>query len=158
MSLNVVTMMGRLVADPELRTTTGGSEVCSFRIAVDRPVSKDANAQKADFFTVVAWEGTALFVSRYFSKGSMIAVNGRLQNRTYEERNGEKKTVNEIIAKEVSFCGSKNEGTAPAAPTPPNTPNSTGYYNPSNIHNTSGFSTAAPADFEEIVDDDDTPF
>ena len=154
--------MGRLVADPELRTTTGGSEVCSFRIAVDRPVSKDATAPKADFFTVVAWEGTALFVSRYFSKGSMIAVNGRLQSRTYEERygSGEKKTVVEILAKEVSFCGSKNEGYAPAAPTPPNNPpaNSTGSYTPSYINTTSGFSTAAPADFEEIVDDDDIPF
>ena len=152
-------MLGRLVADPELRTTSGGSEVCSFRIAVDRPYSKDANAQKADFFTVVAWNSTALFVSRYFSKGSPIGINGVLQSRTYEDRNsGEKKTAIEIVAREVSFCGSKNEGSAPAAPTPP--ANSTGSYTPSYISNTSGFSTASPSDFEEIEDDEDydTPF
>ena len=157
MSLNVVTMMGRLVADPELRTTTGGTEVVSFRIAVDRPFSKDANAQKADFFPVVAWNNTALFVSRYFFKGSPIAINGNLQSRTYEDRNsGEKKTVIEIVAREVSFCGSKNEGSAPAAPTPP--ANSTGSYTPSYTNTTSGFSTASPSDFEEIEDDEDLPF
>lgn len=163
MSLNVVTMLGRLVADPELRTTSGGSEVCSFRIAVDRPFSKDANAQKADFFTVVAWNSTALFVSRYFSKGSPIAINGGLQSRTYEDRNsGEKKTAIEIVAREVSFCGGKNEAPTSMSGANPNTPpaNSTGSYTPSYINNTSGFSTAAPSDFEEIVDDEDydTPF
>lgn len=160
MSLNVVTMMGRLVADPELRTTTGGTEVVSFRIAVDRPFSKDANAQKADFFTVIAWNSTALFVSRYFSKGSPIAITGKLQSRTYEDRNsGEKKTSIEIVASEVSFCGNKNEGSAPSTPTIPNNPptNSTGSYTPSYTNTTSGFSTASPSDFEEIEDDDEMP-
>ena len=153
MSLNVVAMVGRLVADPELRTTTGGTEVATFRIAVDRPYSKDANAQKADFFTVVAWAGTALFVSRYFSKGSAIGVQGNLQSRTYED-NGKKRTAIEIVAREVSFVGGKNEGTAPATPTTPPA-NSTGSYTPSYTNTTSGFSTASYADFEEIEDDED---
>lgn len=144
MSLNVVAMVGRLTADPELRTTSGGTEVVTFGIAVDRPYSKDANAQKADFFTVVAWANTALFVSRYFSKGSPIAVQGRLQSRTYEE-NGKKRTAIEIVAREVSFVGSKNDGSAPVATAP---------------GNASGFSSASPSDFEDLEDDEDydTPF
>lgn len=150
MSLNVVAMVGRLVADPELRTTTGGTEVATFRIAVDRPYSKDANAQKADFFTVVAWASTALFVSRYFSKGSPIAIQGSLQSRTYD-RNGEKKTAVEILAKEVSFCGGKSENSS--------TNNSTAPANSSTDTSTArGFSTASYADFEEVGGDDDFPF
>lgn len=147
MSLNVVAMVGRLVADPELRTTTGGTEVATFRIAVDRPFSKDANAQKADFFTVVAWAGTALFVSRYFSKGSAIGVQGNLQSRTYED-NGKKRTAVEIVAREVSFVGGKNENSSTnksTAPADSSTDTSTAQ----------GFSTASYADFEEIEDDED---
>lgn len=147
MSLNVVAMVGRLVADPELRQTTTGKEVVTFRIAVDRPYSKDANAQKADFFTVVAWNNTALFVSRYFSKGSSIGVQGSLQSRNYEDGNGDKRTAVEILAKEVSFVGGKNEGTAPAQTA-----------KPSANENANGFATASYADFEGIGDDDDLPF
>lgn len=148
MSLNVVAMVGRLTADPELRTTSGGTEVVTFGIAVDRPYSKDANAQKADFFTVVAWANTALFVSRYFSKGSPIAVQGRLQSRTYEE-NGKKRTAIEIVAREVSFVGSKNENSS-TVPANSSTDTSTA----------SGFSSASPSDFEDLEDDEDydTPF
>lgn len=148
MSLNVVAMVGRLVADPELRTTSGGTEVATFRIAVDRPFSKDANAQKADFFTVVAWANTALFVSRYFSKGSPIAIQGKLQSRTYEDRNGEKKTAVEIVANEVKFCGGKNENSS--------TNNSTAQNSSTDTSTARGFSTASPSDFEEIdIDDED---
>ena len=152
--------MGRLVADPELRMTTSRKEVATFRIAVDRPLSKDQHTQTADFITIVAWESTATFVSRYFSKGSPIAVNGVLRSRSYTDSTGEKRNVVEVVAKEVSFCGSKNEGSAPATPPLPNNPpaNSTGSYTPSYINNTSGFSTASPSDFEEIEDDEDMPF
>ena len=156
MSLNVVALMGRLVADPELRMTTTRKEVATFRIAVDRPLGKDQHTQTADFITIVAWESTATFVSRYFFKGSPIAVNGVLRSRSYTDSTGEKRNVLEVVAKEVSFCGNKNEGSAPSAPTPP--ANSTGSYTPSYINNTSGFSTASPSDFEEIEDDEDVPF
>lgn len=143
--LNCIVLMGRLVADPELRTTTTGKSVCSFRIAVDRGYVKAGEERKADFIPVVAWEGTANFVSRYFSKGSMIAVQGQLQSRQYEDNSGAKRTAYEVIAREVSFCGSKAEtGTniafaAPAQAAP-------------------AYQTAVPGDFEEITDDEDLPF
>ena len=112
--LKNVILMGRLVSDPEIRTTTTGKSVANFRIAVDRAYSKDGNKQ-ADFITVVAWEGTADFVSKYFSKGSMIALRGEIQTRNYEDNNGNKRTAFEVLAREVSFCGGKNEtGSAPA--------------------------------------------
>lgn len=145
--LNCVTLMGRLVADPELRTTTSGKSVATFRIAVDRSFVKQGEQRQADFITIVAWGNQALFVSRYFSKGSMIAIQGRIQTRNYEDNNGNKRTAFEVVATEVSFCGSKNEGGNSEAPnTSPDTSTA------------SGFSNAAPADFEEIVDDSDLPF
>lgn len=143
--LNCVTLMGRLVADPELRTTTTGKSVCTFRIAVDRSFAKAGEPRQADFITIVAWESTANFVSRYFAKGSMIAVQGSIQTRQYEDQSGNKRTAFEVVAREVSFCGSKSETgtTAPvvsaAAPAPT-------------------YQTAVPSDFEEITDDDDLPF
>ena len=143
--LNSVILMGRLVADPELRTTTTGKSVATFRIAVDRGYSKNAAERTADFITIVAWEQTANFVCRYFAKGSMIAVQGSIQTRNYQDNNGNNRTAFEVLAREVSFCGSKAEtGTqAPAvsaaAPAP-------------------AYQTAVPSDFEEITDDDDLPF
>ena len=130
--LNCVTLIGRLVADPELRTTTNGKSVATFRIAVDRSYSKNGN-KEADFITVACWNSTADFVSRYFSKGSMIAIQGKIQTRNYEDSNGNKRTAFEVVATEVSFCGGKNEGaSAPSMPAP---------------------------DFEEIPDDEDSlPF
>ena len=87
--LNVVAIMGRLVADPQLRQTTSGKNVASFRIACDRNGRRDANGQSnADFFDVVAWERSAEFVCRYFQKGSLIAIDGRLQSRTYQDKQG----------------------------------------------------------------------
>ncbi len=143
--LNCIVLMGRLVADPELRTTTTGKSVCSFRIAVDRGYVKAGEERKADFIPVVAWEGTANFVSRYFSKGSMIAVQGQLQSRQYEDNSGAKRTAYEVLAREVSFCGSKAEtgtNTAFAAP----------------AQAAPAYQTAVPGDFEEITDDEDLPF
>ena len=144
--LNCIVLMGRLVADPELRTTTTGKSVCNFRIAVDRSFVRAGEQRQSDFFTVVAWDNTANFVSRYFSKGSMIAVQGQMQMRQYDDNTGAKRTGYEVLAREVSFCGSKAEsGTgnaafaAPAAAAP-------------------AFQTAAPGDFEEITDDEDLPF
>lgn len=116
--LNNVTLMGRLVADPELRTTNSGKSVATFRIAVDRSYSKDGNKQ-ADFITIVAWESTANFVEKYFHKGDMIGIEGRIQTRSYEDSNGNKRTAFEVLAREVSFCGGKNESaSAPSTPAP----------------------------------------
>ena len=139
--LNNVTLMGRLVADPELRTTTSGKSVATFRIAVDRSYTKQGEEKKADFITIVVWKNTADFVSKYFSKGSMIALCGEIQTRPYEDKNGNKRTAFEVLAREVSFCGGKNEGNNSANP------------------NTSVPTYASvPDGFEEITDDDSLPF
>lgn len=145
--LNCVTLMGRLVADPELRTTTTGRSVATFRIAVDRSFVRQGEQRQADFITIVAWENTANFVCRYFQKGSMIAVQGRIQTRNYEDANGAKRTAFEVVATEVSFCGSKAENGTSATPAPQTAPAVAPSYQ-----------TANASDFEEITDDEDLPF
>ena len=140
--LNSIVIMGRLVADPELRSTASGLSVTSFTVAVDRSFARAGEERQTDFIPVVAWRSTADFVTRYFHKGSMIAVQGSLQSRNYEDKNGNKRTAYEIVASEVSFCGSKAEsgtGYAPAA-----TPAS--------------YSNSTADDFSTVVDDDDLPF
>ena len=145
--LNCVTLMGRLVADPELRTTTTGKSVATFRIAVDRSFVRQGEQRQADFITIVAWENTANFVCRYFQKGSMIAIQGRIQTRSYEDNTGAKRTAFEVLASEVSFCGSKAESGTSVSPAPQVAP----AVAPS-------FQTATANDFEEITDDEDLPF
>lgn len=113
--VNCAVIMGRLVADPELRTTTGGISVTSFCVAVDRNFVRQGEERQADFINVVAWRQTADFVTRYFHKGSMIAVQGSIQTRSYEDKNGNKRTAVEIVADNVSFCGSKSESNTGAA-------------------------------------------
>ena len=112
--MNIVCIMGRLTADPELRTTQSGTSVTSFTVAVDREFKKD----ETDFLTVVAWRQTADFITRYFRKGKMIAIVGSIQTRVYEDKNGNKRTATEIIAEKASFCGDKNEGGKDTAETP----------------------------------------
>ena len=84
--LNVVAIQGRLTHDPELKTTPSGVSVCSFRIACERSYSPKGEERKADFFTITAWRQTAEFVSKYFQKGSMIAIEGSLQTRQYQDQ------------------------------------------------------------------------
>lgn len=105
--LNVVALMGRLVYEPELKTTQNGTNVCSFRIAVDRSFTRQGEERKADFIDVTAWRQTAEFVSKYFQKGSMIAIEGSLQTTSYQDKNGNNRTKVEVVASNVSFCGSK---------------------------------------------------
>ena len=105
--LNVVVLMGRLVADPELRQIPSGISTCTFRIAVDRNFVKQGEERKADFIDVTAWRQTAEFVSKYFQKGSMIAIEGSLQTRQYQDKNGNNRTATEVLASQVSFCGGK---------------------------------------------------
>lgn len=107
--INNAIIMGRLTADAELRTTNSGVNVTSFTVAVDRSFVKAGEQRQADFINVVAWRQTADFVTRYFHKGSMIAVSGSIQTRNYEDKQGNKRTAFEIVASEVSFCGAKNE-------------------------------------------------
>ena len=104
--LNKVILMGRLVADPEFRQTTSGIPVCRIRIAVDRPFRKDQERQ-SDFINITCWRNTAEFVSRYFTKGKMIIVEGSLRNNDYTDNNGVKHYSMEVQADNVSFGESK---------------------------------------------------
>ena len=107
--LNSVIMMGRLTADPELRKTPADVSVCSFSIANERDFAKQGEERQTDFFDVVAWRGTAEFVSRFFKKGSMIAISGRMETRSYEDKNGVKRKGYTIVADNVYFADSKKD-------------------------------------------------
>ena len=105
--------MGRLVRDPELNTTANGIAVCRFTVAVNRPYQKDKERQ-ADFINVTAWRQTAEFVSKYFSKGSVIIVEGKLQNNDYTDKDGVKHYSMVVQADNVNFGGSKSENASQA--------------------------------------------
>lgn len=113
--LNKVILMGRLVRDPELRTTPQGVSVCAFSIAVDRGYVRQGEERQADFINIVAWRSTAEFVSKYFVKGQMIAVVGRIQTRNYDDKDGKRVYVTEVVADEVSFTESKKDSGAQPA-------------------------------------------
>ena len=116
---NRIILMGRLTKDPELKTTQSGVTMCRFSIAVDRAYSKGQDKQ-TDFFDITAWRQTAEFVSKYFSKGKCILIEGKLQNNNYTDQNGVKQYRNAIIADNVAFCGDKAQnggGQSAAAPT-----------------------------------------
>ncbi len=140
--LNSIIIMGRLTADPELRTTTSGLSVTSFSVAVDRNYVRAGEEKKTDFLNVVAWRQQADFVTKYFRKGSMIAVQGSLQTRNYEDKNGNKRVAYDIVADQISFCGSKAE---------------TGSYN-NDSGNVASYNNASVDDFSTVVNDDDLPF
>ncbi len=157
---NRVILMGRLTRDPELRTTQSGIAMCRFSVAVDRQYSKGEEKQ-ADFFDVTVWRNTAEFVCKYFSKGKMIHLEGRLQNNNYTDNNGVKHYATAIIADNVSFCGDRS-GT-------PGQPD----YKPSQEalpQRSAAGSVGSPApapqpielgdlgDFEEILSDGEVPF
>ena len=130
--MNKTILMGRLTKDPETRyTQTSNTQVTSFTLAVNRRFVKQGEERQADFINIVAWSKTAEFVSKYFKKGQQVGVIGRIQTRNYEDEEGKKHYITEVIAEEVYFAGSKKEE-----------------------------STSAPVEQEEfeIADDDDLPF
>lgn len=108
--LNHIDLMGRLTRDPELRYTQSNTPVASFTIAVDRDYSGQGQEKQTDFIPCVAWRGTGEFVSKYFRKGSMIVVSGRLQLRDWQDRDGNKRRSAEVVADSVYFGESKREG------------------------------------------------
>ena len=116
--LNKVIMMGRLCDDPEFRQTQSQIPVCRFRIAINRPKAKDGQ-DKADFINCVAWRSSAEFVSRYFAKGSMIVIEGRMQNNDYTDGNGVKNYSYEVLCDNVTFGESKKAQEGAAAPQQP---------------------------------------
>ena len=120
MSLNNVVLMGRLTHAPELKYTQSNIAYCHFSIAVDRQY-KSGEEKQVDFIDCTAWRTTAEFITKYFDKGNMIALVGRLQTRTWQTDDGQKRKATEVVCNQVSFCGSKkdsnNNNYAPNAPT-----------------------------------------
>ena len=110
MSLNVIVIQGRLVRDPEYRTTGSGISVANFSIAVDRDFgNKDGGEKETDFIDCTAWRKTAEFVTKYFTKGRMIVVSGRLQTSSYTDKQGNKRKTVEVVAEEVHFAEPKRD-------------------------------------------------
>lgn len=144
MAFNKVIIVGNISTEIELKQTQSGTSVCSFNVAVNR-FSKDPNEAKVDFLTVVAWQAKAEFVSRYFKKGKPILVCGRLENREWTDKNGNKRISTEIIAEEVSFVGSASESTTEAKPQP-------------STYTPSAYQTSASPQFEEVPDPEGLPF
>lgn len=158
--LNVVALMGRLVADPELKTTQSGNSVCTFRVAVDRGYVPQGEERQADFITVTAWRKTAEFVSKYFQKGSMISVQGRLETRQYQDKNGNNRTATEVLAAEVGFCGSKAADKPATASYEKQTANHVREANAAHSapQQPQNYAQGSADDFTEISDPDDLPF
>lgn len=109
MALNKAIILGRITHDLEVRQTPSGTAVLQFTVAVDRNYSKDSEKQ-TDFINCVAWRQTAEFIGRYWNKGRMIAVDGRLQTRTYEDKNGTKHYITELIVENANFTGEPKQG------------------------------------------------
>jgi len=106
--LNIVALMGRLTADPELKTTYNGTAVVRFTLAVNRYAAKDGNNDKTSFINIVAWRQTAEFVNKYFKKGQLVAVDGYIETRKYQDKNGNARTAFEVIANNVHFAEKKD--------------------------------------------------
>ena len=105
--LNVVVLTGRLVADPELKHTSSDLPVTSFSIAVNRKFVKSGEERQADFIDIVAWRSTAEFICKYFKKGNLIAIEGSIQTRTYQDKDGKNRKVFEVIANNVHFVATQ---------------------------------------------------
>lgn len=151
--VNVVVIMGRLVADPELRTTTQGNSVCSFRIACDRSYVQQGQQRQADFIDIVAWRQQAEFVSKYFQRGSLIAIEGSLQTRQYQDKQGNNRTAVEVVANNISFAGAKRQDSQRA----PSFEQQTASHVEQAKAQTS-FAQGSADDFAVISDNDDLPF
>jgi len=112
--MNKVIMIGRLVKDPEVKTTQSQIAFCGFTVAVDRKFKTASGERQADFISCVAWRQQAEFLGKYFQKGSRVAVVGNLQSRTYDDANGKKVYITEVVVDEIEFVDSKRDG-APAS-------------------------------------------
>ena len=152
--LNRIIIMGRLVRDPELRTTQSGSPVTSFTLAVDRDFKSRENGEKStDFIDVVAWRQTAEFVCKYFAKGRMAVAEGRLQIREWKDRDGNNRRTAEVVADNVYFGDSRREGAGDSYGSAPAYGSPMGYGAPA------GYGAPESSGFAEIDDQDgDLPF
>ena len=146
-NFNKVILGGRLTADPELKTTQSGTTVTTFSVAVNRKVAKDQE-QKTDFITCVAWRQTAEFIARYFRKGSCICVTGSLQQRQWQDKDGNKRYATEVIVDEANFVDGKRDADSASETT------RRGDILPTDEN----ISPVITPNFEEMAQDDDLPF
>lgn len=158
---NKAILMGRICNDLELKTIPSGASVLSFRLAVDRAYQIKGEERKADFFNIVAWRNTAEFISRYFSKGRMILVEGELQTRQYIDKNGSTQNVVELVASNAHFTGEKavnsgsNSGYGGYNNPPAQSNNSAA---PAQTASAPAISSGSTSDFVDTGSDDDYPF
>ncbi|MBR2579503.1 MAG: single-stranded DNA-binding protein [Clostridia bacterium] len=147
--LNVVVLTGRLVADPELRHTANDLAVTTFTIAVNRRYTRPGEERQTDFIDIVAWRNSAEFVCKYFQKGSLIAIEGSIQTRTYQDKDGKNRKVFEVVANNVQFAESKRDGGSVS-----DTRND---FDAAAV-NTDSYSSGSDEDFQTTDTDDDLPF
>ncbi len=149
--INRAILMGRITHDLELRQTPSGASVITFNVAVDRGYAKQGEERQTDFITCVAWKQRAEFISKYFSKGRMIALEGQLRTRTYDDKNGSRHYITEVYVDNVSFTGEANKQTTSSNPSnqPPT---------PSSQQTSENISIGNIEDYEEILSDDGVPF
>ena len=148
--LNVAALIGRLVADPELKHTSNDLAVTRFTIAVNRNYGKSAEERKTDFIDIVAWRSSAEFVCKYFKKGNLIAIDGSIQTGSYQDKDGNKRRTFEVVANNINFVESKKSSAQ-----------SQGFTDndiPSENENLSQYSSGNADDFQTIESDDDLPF
>ena len=149
--LNRAVIMGRITANPELRQTQGGVFVLSFTVAVDSRFTNQNGEKQTNFIHCVAWRHTAEFISKFFVKGQMIAVDGSLQSRNYVDKNGNNRSVLELVVENVSFCGSKAENESIRAKNGVSSGGNGNNFTAEDVENIEGF--------EELGSDDaDLPF
>lgn len=156
--LNVVAIMGRLVADPELRTTQQGTNVCTFRIACERSYTPKGQQRQADFVDIVAWGKTAEVICKFFQKGSMIAIDGSIQTRHYQGNDGSNRTAVEVVANNISFAGVKAADKPAAASYEQQTLNHVQQAKAAQIVPQPAYAQGNMDDFAVISDTDDLPF
>ncbi len=149
--INTAILMGRLTADPELRHTPNDIPVTSFTLAVNRSYVKSGSERQTDFIDVVAWRSTAEFVSRYFSKGQLVAVEGSIQTRTYQDKDGNNRKAVEVVANNVHFAEPKRDNSN-------NNIQNENNYSQNNEQTSNSYSNGDSDDFKEVPTDDDLPF
>lgn len=154
--LNKVILMGRLTADPELRHTSNGIAVTSFTLAVNRSYAKEGTERVTDFIDIVAWRNTAEFVTKYFTKGQLVAVEGSIQTRTYQDKDGNNRKAFEVVASNVYFAESKRDGANRGDFGGSNAPSGGNYQRQGEP--APSFENGSDDDFKEIPSDDDLPF
>lgn len=159
--LNSVVLMGRLTADPELRTTGSGTSVCRFSLAVERSYAPQGQERKTDFIDCVAWRQTAEFISKYFRKGKMIAVEGQLQQVKWVDDDGNTHAKHEVSCSNCSFCGDRQEDAAPVAAPPAQrqapTSESYGQQRARQLAEEGKPAEPAPVSMEDLIAEQDLP-